>query len=109
MINISERKKAEEELSQSEQKYRLLFYNNPLPMWMTTIPGLDIIDVNEAAIKQYGYSRKEFLKLNTRDLRPAEDVENFLREVDKMLPGTTNLRTWKHKRKDGTIIQVETY
>lgn len=107
--DITERKKAEEELQYSEQKYRLLFYNNPLPMWMTTLPGLDIIDVNEAAIRQYGYSREEFLKLNTRSLRPTEDVEGFLNEVDKMLPGTINVRAWRHKKKDGTIIHVETY
>ncbi|MBK8495512.1 MAG: PAS domain S-box protein [Chitinophagaceae bacterium] len=107
--DISERKKAEKEIFQSEQRYRLMFYNNPLPMWMTTFPGLDIIDVNEAAIKQYGYSREEFLKLNTRQLRPAEDVENFLKEVDKMQPDTINLRNWRHKKKDGTIIHVETY
>ncbi len=107
--DITDRKKAEEELYQSEQKYRLLFYNNPLPMWMTTIPGLDIIDVNESAIKHYGYTREEFLKLNAKDLRPAEDVEHFVNEVAKMRPGTNNTRAWRHKKKDGTIIQVEIY
>lgn len=107
--DITDRKRSEEELLHSEQKYRLLFYNNPLPMWMVTIPGLDIIDVNDAAIKQYGYSREEFLKLNTRNLRPAEDVDYFLEEVDKMKPGVINVRYWRHQKKDGTIIHVETY
>ena len=107
--DITDRRKAEEELSLSEQKYRLLFYNNPLPMWMVTIPDLMIIDVNDAAIKQYGYTREEFLKLSTKDLRPAEDVENFLKEVDEMKPGVINIRAWRHKKKDGTIINVETY
>ena len=107
--NITERKKAAEALFQSEQKYRLLFYNNPLPMWITTMPGLDIIDVNESAIKHYGYSREEFLKMNTRDLRPTEDVANFLKQVDKMKPDAINTRTWRHKKKDGTVIHVETY
>jgi len=107
--DISARKQAEETLYQSEQKYRLLFYNNPLPMWMTTMPGLDIIDVNESAIKQYGYSREEFLKMNTRNLRPAEDVASFLKEVEKMKPDVINTRAWRHKKKDGTVIQVETY
>ena len=107
--NITERKKAAEALFQSEQKYRLLFYNNPLPMWITTMPGLDIIDVNESAIKHYGYSREEFLKMNTRDLRPTEDVANFLKEVDKMKPDAINTRAWRHKKKDGTVIHVETY
>lgn len=107
--DITERKRAEEELLHSEQKYRLLFYNNPLPMWMVTIPELNIIDVNDAAIRQYGYTREEFLKLNTKDLRPEEDVEYFLKEVDKMQPGLINVRAWRHRKKDGTIIHVETH
>ncbi|MBL0182167.1 MAG: PAS domain S-box protein [Chitinophagaceae bacterium] len=109
IVDITERKKTEEKIYQSEQKYRLLFYNNPLPMWMVTMPDLRIIDVNDAAIKQYGYSREEFLQLSTTDLRPAENVENFLKEVDKMEPGVINIRAWRHKKKDGTIINVETY
>lgn len=107
--DITERKKADEILQQSEKKYKLLFYNNPLPMWMTTIPDLDIIDVNEAAIKHYGYSREEFLKLNAKDMRPPEDVEDYLNEVKKMKPGINNTRAWRHKKKDGTIIHVEIY
>ncbi|HQW82954.1 MAG TPA: PAS domain S-box protein [Ferruginibacter sp.] len=107
--DISERKRAAEKILQSEQKYKLMFDNNPLPMWMTTLPGLDIIDVNEAAIKQYGYSREEFLKLNTRQLRPVEDLEYFLAEVAKMQSDKINVRVWRHKRKDGSIIHVETY
>lgn len=107
--DITERKRAEDKLLQSEQKYKLMFDNNPLPMWMTSLPGLDIIDVNEAAIRQYGYSREEFLQLNTRQLRPVEDVEYFLNEVEKMEPNKINLRVWRHKRKDGSIIHVETF
>lgn len=107
--NITERKKADEILQQSEKKYKLLFYNNPLPMLMTTVPELDIINVNEAAIKQYGYTREEFLQMNSRDLRPDEDVACFLQEMQKMEFGITNTINWRHKKKDGTIIRVETH
>lgn len=108
-IDISEKEKAAHALRESEKKYRLLFYNNPVPMWMATIPELRIVDVNEAAIKQYGYSREEFLQLTTMELRPEEDVEHFLREVGQMEAGSLNIRSWRHKKKDGTIIHVETY
>jgi PAS domain S-box-containing protein len=70
---------------------------------------LDIIGVNESAIKHYGYSREEFLKLNARDLRPEEDVPYFLQEVSKMKSGINNTRTWRHKKKDGTVINVEIF
>lgn len=107
--DVTENKLVEVELSQSEQKYRLLFYNNPMPMWMTNIPALDFIDVNESAIKQYGYSREEFLSMNLRDLRPAADVPSFLEELERLQPEKINTRSWRHKKKDGTIIYVETY
>jgi PAS domain S-box-containing protein len=107
--DVSTSKQAEEKILQSEQKYRLLFYNNPLPMWMTTIPGMDFIDVNESAIKQYGYTREEFLKMNTTDLRPVDDIPEFLQEMEKMKADEINTRSWRHKKKDGSIIYVETY
>ncbi len=109
MQDITEREKAAEILQQSEKKYKLLFYNNPLPMLMATIPERDIIDVNEAALKQYGYTREEFLQMSSRNLRSDEDVENSIQAVEKMQPGVTDIRAWRHKKKDGTIIQVETY
>ncbi len=105
-LDFSERKNAAEILLDSEKKYRLLFYSNPSPMWMSTLPDLDIIDVNEAAINQYGYSRDEFLKLNLRDLRPAEDVSYFLSEIERIDLSVKNNRQWRHKKKDGSLIQV---
>ncbi len=107
--DITTGKQAAEELLHSEQKYRLLFYDNPLPMWMTTIPELDFIDVNESAIKQYGYSREEFLKMNIRDLRLAEDLPDFMKELENMKPGEINAKACRHKKKNGTIIHAETY
>ena len=76
-IDITERKRAETELRSSEQKYKLLFESNPLPMWMLSLPDYKIIDVNDVALWQYGYTREEFLNLSAMDLRPAEDIEKF--------------------------------
>jgi two-component system cell cycle sensor histidine kinase/response regulator CckA len=86
-------------------RYLSLFILNPEPMWVYDVKTLQILDVNEAALQRYGYSRHEFLALTIRDLRPEEDVPKFL----ELLPSTLNSdRTgpWRHRLKDGTIIQV---
>jgi len=86
-------------------RYLSLFILNPEPMWVYEVKTLQILDVNEAALQRYGYSRQEFLALTVRDLRPEEDVPKFL----ELLPSTPNSdRTgpWRHRLKDGTIIQV---
>lgn len=86
-------------------RYLSLFIRNPEPMWVYDVEKLQILDVNEAAIQRYGYSRSEFLALTLRDLRPAEDVAKFL----ELLPETPNFDRsgpWRHVLKDGTTIQV---
>ena len=102
-----ERKRAEEELLQSEQRYRLLFERNPQPMWVFDLETLSFIEVNEAAIYHYGYSRKEFLTLTIKDIRPPEDVPNLLANVSRITPQYEEAGVWKHRKKDGTIIDVE--
>src|SRR5579859_5762291 len=86
-------------------RYLSLFVRNPEPMWVYDVRTLQILDVNESAIQRYGYSRPEFLALTIKDLRPEEDLPKFL----ELLPDTPNSdRTgpWRHKLKDGSIVQV---
>ena len=56
----------------AEEYYKLLFNNNPLPMWTYNINSLNFTDVNEAAIRHYGYSREEFLSMKISQIRPQE-------------------------------------
>ena len=86
-------------------RYLSLFTLNPEPMWVYDVHTLQILDVNEAAVQRYGYSRPEFLALTIRDLRPEEDVPKFL----ELLPNTPNsdqTGPWRHRLKDGSTIQV---
>lgn len=109
MRDISQRKKWERELKESEEKYKMLFENNPLPMWMFTIPERNVIEVNEAALQHYGYSREEFLKLNLLDLRPDEDKALFIEETRNFREGIFNAGIWRHKKKNGEIIYMEIF
>ncbi|KAK6033561.1 PAS domain S-box protein [Ostertagia ostertagi] len=107
--DITEQKIADEKLRRSEHKYRLLFENNPMPMWMSSIPELNIIDVNQSALRQYGYTREEFLRLNSMDLRLLEDEDVFLKEINTASSGQPSTMQWRHKKKDGSVIYVEIF
>ena len=86
-------------------RYLSLFILNPEPMWVYDVDTLQILDANEAAMGRYGYSRAEFLALTIKDLRPREDVPKFL-ELIRDTPNTDRTGPWRHRLKDGTVIQV---
>ncbi len=103
--DITIRKKTEEEIRMSEHKYRLLFNQNPMPMSMISLPQRNFIDVNDAAIEFYGYTKKEFLEMNIKDLRPEEEIIN-LSDISTYKAGINNTGIWRHRKKDGTIVKV---
>lgn len=98
---------SQKELEEKAENYKLLFEKNPMPMWIMSTASFDILDVNEAAISHYGYSREEFLKLNSKELRPDEDVQKFLEVAGKDMEGRKKHGIWRHKKKDGAIIMVD--
>jgi PAS domain S-box-containing protein len=109
--NIAEQFAAEMRLKLQEQQYRLLFDTNPSPMWVFDTKTLQILAVNEAACAQYGYSRGEFLELNLKDLRPAEDVPDLIkaRALSSPKPMSHFGGQFRHVRKDGSLLLVEVY
>lgn len=106
-LDITEDKRAQLSLHQSEEKYRLLFENNPQPMWVYDPETLAFLEVNNAAIHKYGYSREEFLRLTIMDIRPQEEVVKLLESVRNKGEGLEESGVWKHRKKDGSIIDVE--
>jgi two-component system, cell cycle sensor histidine kinase and response regulator CckA len=93
-------------LERSEERYRLLFEQNPLPMWVYDIETLAFLAVNEAAVRRYGFAREEFLAMTIADIRPPEDIPDMLANI-RAAPGSPIPRTWRHRRKDGSDIDVE--
>jgi PAS domain S-box-containing protein len=94
-------------INESEKRYRLLFEYNPLSMWVYDVETLNFLDVNEAACAAYGYSRDEFLKMSIKNIRPERDVPALIENVAGTHSAIDGPNVWKHKKKDGKLIDVE--
>src|SRR5437870_11041710 len=107
LVDITARKQAEEVLRQNEASFRLLFAGNPLPMWVYDLSTLQFLEVNAAAITHYGYTREEFLGMRITDIRPPEDVGRLIVDLAKRRPVLQSSGEWRHRRKDGRVIDVQ--
>ena len=87
--------------------YRLLFENNPHPMWVYDLKTLAFLAVNDTAVRRYGYTRQEFLGMTIKDIRPPEDAPALLENVARVGEGLDEAEVWRHRTKDGTLIEVE--
>jgi PAS domain S-box-containing protein len=94
-------------IADSERRHGLLFSSNPWPMWIYDCQTLRFLDVNDAAVKTYGYSREQFLAMTVADIRPEEDVSTFLKSASKRHEGYNAAGVWRHRFKDGRTILVE--
>ncbi len=95
-------------LRASELNYQLLFKSHPEPLWVYDLETLAFLEVNDAAIERYGYSREEFLAMTIKEIRPPEEVPTLMESLPmpeglyRSSPGF-----WIHRAKDGTLIEVE--
>jgi len=90
-----------------EVGYRRLFEASPHPMWVYDLETLRFLAVNDAAVARYGWSREEFLAMTLRDIRPAADLEALERHLATAAAGLDLAGVWRHRRKDGSLIDVE--
>jgi PAS domain S-box-containing protein len=105
--DITNRKRTENLLRASEERYRSLFESNPNPMWVYDIETLSFLAVNAAAVEHYGYSQDEFLAMTLKDIRPAEDIPALMADLAKQAGGAKGSTAWRHCRKNRTMIHVE--
>lgn len=110
MQDITAERLAEKALTESEKSYKQLFENAPLPKMVYDSETLQFLDVNQAAINCYGYSREAFLTMNVMDIREEKDrpkVFEILSGIDRA--NSNNMGVWKHVKKSGASLLAEIF
>ena len=95
------------EVDVREAAVQALFLANPEPRWIYDLDSFAFLEVNDAAIETYGWSRAEFLTMTIRDIRSAEENVRLAAQWDGERPSLHNAGSWRHRRKDGSEIEVE--
>lgn len=105
--DVTVKNKLAAELHKSEENYKLMFEKNPMPICIWDMETMKFLEVNGTMIAHYGYSREEFLNMTLLDIRPAEDVDDFMERYSTLAPGyRKESKLVIHKKKDGTHIKV---
>jgi diguanylate cyclase (GGDEF)-like protein/PAS domain S-box-containing protein len=97
------------EATRREASFRLLFEDNPLPMWVYDTESLSFLAANDAAIAHYGFSREQFLSMTLLDIRPLGERDRLTTVVRGAGEATQGEQTWRHCKSDGTEIEVTVY
>ncbi|HLX70839.1 MAG TPA: ATP-binding protein [Verrucomicrobiae bacterium] len=104
---IARCKHAEAVLRESESQYRFVFTENPQPMWILDLRECRFIGVNKAALRLYGYTPEEFMRLTPQDLLAPNQVEAFTQDVKAPRTRLEARTRWQHYRNDQTLLEVE--
>lgn len=106
--DATSKKAAENALKVSEEKYRILFYNHPLPMWIYDTATFRFLEVNEAAVELLGYTRTDFLEMSLQAFlvqREGERFNDLYRQNDYYTQKHKGM--WTHRKKNGEEVILE--
>ncbi len=111
IVYALERKKFMYEQNKSKEIYQHLFNFTPQPLWLYDAECLTFLDVNEAAVRKYGYTREEFLKMTIKDIRPKTETDTLNQQLAKPKEEREEAFSgiYTHQLKSGDTIQVEIY
>jgi diguanylate cyclase (GGDEF)-like protein/PAS domain S-box-containing protein len=90
-----------------EARTRLLFDAHPHPMWIYDLETLGFLAVNDAAVRAYGYSREELLGMSIREIRADDELPLLLDRIADRVPTLTTGTDWRHRHRDGSVVDVE--
>lgn len=108
------RKKLDEEanrkfsqINKTQQIQQRVFEAHPFSIFIYSLSSFKILNVNNTAVEEYGYTKKEFYKLDILDLHNSEEKADVVEHVEGIKSGENNAQTWKHFKKNGEVILVK--
>jgi PAS domain S-box-containing protein len=109
IADISEQVESEARVMESEARYRQIFALTPLPMYLRHEDKLNFIDVNDACLGMYGYTRQKMLSMNLLDIQTPADRERYLAGAGQRPGGIVERLQKQHVRSNGEVVDVEIY
>jgi len=97
------------DLKRRESSFRLLFDNNPMPMWVFDAETTKFLSVNDAAVQHYGFSRDTFLGMKLRQIWPQDEWAMHSEALEEIGEIYHSSRDWRHLKADGSEIHVLTF
>ena len=96
-------------LKRREASFRLLFDNNPMPMWVFDAETTQFLSVNDAAVQHYGYPREAFLRCSCARSGRRTNGQPIARRCNRSATSIIRARDWRHFKADGSEIHVLTF
>lgn len=108
-MDVTDRRRVQQALEESEARYRQIFALTPLPMYLRHEDELHFIDVNDACLAMYGYTREQMLEMTLLDIQTPAGRELYLGNMDARPKGIVEQLQKQHMRSNGEVIDVEIY
>ncbi|MGY8663084.1 EAL domain-containing protein [Bradyrhizobium sp. UFLA05-109] len=96
-------------LKRRDASFRLLFDNNPMPMWVFDAETKRFLSVNDAAVQHYGYDRDAFLRMSLPEIWPQDEWDSHSEALERVGDTYNSSRNWRHLRANGSEIEVLTF
>lgn len=106
-ISLIEKQEKHFESELQVKMYDIIMHTSPEPMFVYDIESLKFLEVNNAALKLYGYSREEFLEMDLTDLYAPEDIQTLIDSSPSKTTTSEFTGPWRHKHKSGNNLFVE--
>jgi PAS domain S-box-containing protein len=107
LMTLTQLSDSASEAPAGEARYRAVFDRNTLPMWVFDPATLRFLEVNEAAIAYFGYSRAEFLQMSLADIRPRDEGLAVMADVVDLDSSGDTAKVWRQQLKSGRIVRTE--